>query len=74
MKQSDAAVILIVVFVGAVLSFVLSGMLFGGAKDTFDATLVDPIHTEFPQPDQRYFNTSSVDPTRVIEIGNDAGN
>ncbi len=74
MKQQDIAVIIIIVFIGGVASFFVSGWLFGGEKATFTTTVVDPIVVDFPAPDERYFNASSIDPTRVIEIGdNSAG-
>lgn len=72
MKQSDIAIILIVLFIGGIASFFLSGFLFGGEKNTFTSIVVDPIGVEFSTPDSRYFNSESIDPTRTIQIGDNA--
>ncbi len=35
-------------------------------------TIADKIDDNFPEPDKRYFNKDSVDPTKLITIGDNA--
>lgn len=69
MKQKDWFLIVIIVFISAILSFVLSGILIKPAKKGDKVEVVESISSEFPQPDPKYFNLTSVDPTQVIRIG-----
>jgi hypothetical protein len=70
-KQKDIALIIVVAVMSAVIALVLSNILFGSpARSQQKAEAVDPITADFPAPDQRYFNTNSVDPTQTITIGN----
>lgn len=70
MKQKDIALIIVISFISAVLSFVVSNMLFS-SKDarSMESAVVTPITTDFPEPDDRYFNENSVNPTQIIRIG-----
>lgn len=71
MKQKDIALILVIAFVSGVVSFLVSGMLFGKPADRQQkAEVVDVITSDFSLPDSKYFNASSVDPTQLIQIGN----
>lgn len=73
MKSKDIAVIIGVAFVTGIFSFVLSGYLFGGDdKENLKAPVVQPIVADFPNPDSRYFNAQSLNPTKVITIGESA--
>ncbi len=68
MKQQDIAAVIIIVFMAAVLSFVLSGkFITSGAKDR-TAEVVSPIQAEFQLPDSKVFNSDAVNPTVRIEI------
>lgn len=70
MKQKDIALIAIIVFVSAVLSFVISRILFAPPQNRqAKVEVVQPITADFPQPDSRYFNKNSIDPTKLITIG-----
>jgi hypothetical protein len=70
MKQKDIALVLVVCFVSAVLAFFLSNWLFGGEQSRGQkAETIDVITSEFRQPPEKYFNTRSVNPTKLIEIG-----
>lgn len=70
MKQKDIALIAIIVFIGAIFSYVLSNMLFGGsAIRQTQVETVQPITADFAKPDTRYFNKDAYDPTQVIRIG-----
>ena len=72
MKQKDIAVVIVIVVIGGIISFFVSGWVFGGEKAVLSTTVVDPIAVDFPTPDERYFNPNSIDPTRIIEIGDNA--
>ncbi len=71
MKQKDIALIIILVFISGVLSFVVSGMVFGKpSTHNQQAEVVDVITSDFSLPSSKYFNNNSVDPTQLIQIGN----
>lgn len=70
MKQKDIAMLLVIVVISGALSFFVGHLIFsktGTAKLT--AEHVDPITTDFMQPDPKYFNSHSIDPTQTIRIG-----
>lgn len=70
MKQKDIALILIVVFVSVVISIVASKLIFAPPKNRQQAVqVVTPISDDFPTPSDKYFNDKSVDPTKLITIG-----
>lgn len=70
MKQKDIAVIIIIVFVTGILSFFISSALFTSPKNLkTEVEVAEPISAEFGQPDKKYFNKDSVNPTQTITIG-----
>ncbi len=72
MKQKDIAIIVVAVVISGVLSFVISSKLFAIPQDQqAEVEVIEPITSDFPQPDARYFNAKSVNPTQSIEIGED---
>jgi hypothetical protein len=75
MKQKDITLIIVVVFISGVFSFVLSNYLFGSAKNRQERVeVVQPITAEFTQPSNKYFNDKSIDPTKLITIGDNNNN
>lgn len=69
MKQKDIALIAVIIFVSAIISFFVSKAIFGSpANRQQTAEVVQPITSNFPKPDSRYFNSQAFDPTRVITI------
>ena len=71
MKQKDIALIIIVIFVSGVISFIVTGKLFTTPKaQQQKVETVDKITSEFNVPDSTYFNKNSIDPTQLIQIGN----
>jgi len=73
MKQKDIALIAIVVFFSAIISLLLSNVIFTSPKSRQQQVeVVQPITTDFPQPDSHYFNNSAFDPTKLITIGQNA--
>jgi hypothetical protein len=70
MKQKDIALILVISFIGLLMGVVVSNAVFGGAKNKkLTADKVIAITPDFQQPDKKYFNSSSIDPTQIIHIG-----
>lgn len=71
MKQKDVALIIVIAFVSAIVSLVASRLLFASPQNRQQQVQVVPaITASFPSPDSRYFNSSSIDPTQLIQIGN----
>ena len=73
MKQKDLALILVVAFFSAVISLVVSNLLFASPQNRQQQVeVVEPITADFPQPDTHYFNNTAFDPTKTITIGQNA--
>jgi hypothetical protein len=71
LKQKDIALIIVAVFIGAVLSIVVSKVVFGSPKNrSAKVEQVQAISPDFPTPSDKYFNHKSIDPTQSIHIGN----
>jgi maleate cis-trans isomerase len=70
MKRKDIALIAIIVIVSAGVSLLLSNMLFASPQNRQQQVeVVEPITSEFPQPDSKYFNKDSINITKLISIG-----
>lgn len=73
MKQKDIALIAIIVFISGIISLFVSKAIFVSPKNRHQQVeVVTPIKSDFPQPDERYVNTSSINPTQQITIGQNA--
>ena len=73
MRQKDLALIIVIVFFSALVSFFVSGKLFAPPKSRQqEVEVVNPITADFPKPDKRFFNAHSLDPTQLITIGQSA--
>jgi hypothetical protein len=70
MKQKDIVVIIVVVFVAAFASFFLSRIFFGPQTKDQKVEKVEAISTEFPYPNDKYFNENSLNPAQSVEITN----
>lgn len=71
MKQKDILLIVVVAIVSGVVSVAVSKVLIAPAKNRQQKVeIVEPINATFGQPDSKYFNSNSVDPTQLITIGN----
>lgn len=72
MKAKDLGVIAVVAIVSAVLSIILSGVLFSTPEDRRQSVeVVEPISTSFERPDATYFNLNSINPAQNIQVGTD---
>lgn len=70
MKKKDLPLIIVVAAVSAVFSLLLSNVLISSPKNRKQQVeVVSPITNDFQQVDQKYFNANSVDPTQLIQIG-----
>lgn len=70
MKQKDISLILVIAIISAVVSFVLSNMLFASPKHRQQQVeVVSSISSTFAEPNTKYFNPSAVDLTQLIQIG-----
>jgi len=74
MKQKDIALIILIVFFGAVISVVVSNYLIVPPKNRQqEVEKVVEISSTFKVPvDPRYFNNNSINPTQLIRIGENA--
>ncbi len=72
MKQKDIAVIAVVVIVSMVIASLASKFILKPEQHIQKVEVVQPISSNFPDPDRRFFNKSSVDPTQNIQIGDNA--
>jgi hypothetical protein len=73
MKQKDLALIIVIAIIGAIASLFISKIIFVTPKDRQQQVeVVQPITAYFPQPSAEYFNSSSIDPTKLITIGQNA--
>ncbi|HYF96504.1 MAG TPA: hypothetical protein VD947_00525 [Patescibacteria group bacterium] len=70
MKQKDVVLIVIVVIFAGIVSIIATNFFFtpDNAKN-LTAAVVDPITSDFQQPDERVFNSKAINPTQLIEIG-----
>lgn len=69
MKQKDIPLIIAVVVASAILSFVVGRLVFAAPKDRQQKVeVVTAITTDFEKPDNRYFNTRSINPTQLIRV------
>ena len=74
MKQKDIALIIVVAFISAIVSFFVSNKIFvTPANRQQDVQIVDKINPSFQTPSGKYFNSNSIDPTQTPTIG-DANN
>lgn len=72
MKQKDIALILIIAFISAVLSFIVSTKIFVTPSNRQQKVeVVDAINSSFETPDSKYFNSNSIDPTLPTQVTTD---
>ena len=65
MKQKDIAVIVVITFFAAILSFFIANKVFVTPKNRQQtAPVVDAIDSSMAPTDKRFFNSDSINPTR----------
>ncbi len=73
MKQKDFALIAVIVFISAIISLFVSKAIFAPPKNRQQQVeVVQAITTDFPKPDTNYFNATAFDPTKPINVGQNA--
>ena len=73
MKNKDIALIVVIIFISALISFFISKSIFASPKNRQQKVeVVQTITSDFPQTDSHYFNSSSFDPTKPISVGQNA--
>lgn len=73
MKQKDIVTILVISFLSLVVSIVATKYLFAtSAHRQQKVEVVPAISSNFSVPSSQYFNSQSIDPTQVIQIGNNS--
>lgn len=73
MKQKDIALLILVVAASAIISYFVANKLFPPPQNRQqEVDVVQPITSDFPSPDKRYFNPQAFDPTQTITIGQNA--
>ncbi len=71
MKQKDFILIIVVVFISGFVSLFVTKLVIAPPKNRQQKVeVVEAISTEFNKPSDKYFNSNSVDPTKLIQIGN----
>jgi hypothetical protein len=70
MKQNDIILIIVTVAVSIAVSLFASKFVFSSSsKLSQQVDVVPAISTNFPTPSSTYFNSQSIDPTQIINIG-----
>ncbi len=70
MKQKDIALLVGVAGVSVLVSIFLSRIILVQPKNRQQQVeVVEAVTSEFKTPDAKYFNKDSVDPTKLIQIG-----
>jgi hypothetical protein len=70
MKQKDIILVGVVAFISAIISIIICNQIFSSSSNRQQQVeVVQPITSSFAQPDKRYFNEKSIDPTKLITIG-----
>lgn len=73
MKQKDITLIIVVAFISAVVSFIVSTKIFvTPANRHQQVPVVDAIDDAFTKPSSKYFNDKSINPTQQVQISNNA--
>ncbi len=73
MKQKDITLIIVIAFISGVFSIIASKTIITPSKNRqTKVEVVKAISADFNDPDPKYFNSNSIDPTRLITIGNNS--
>jgi len=75
MRSKDKLLIVTVALASALVAFFVANFVFGGEKKfNLKAPTVNQITSDFKAPSQTYFNSSAIDPTQEINIGDQNNN
>jgi len=69
MKSKDLGLIAIIAIFAGVFALLLSNFFLASPNNLQqEVEVVQPISTDFKEPDKRYFNEQAVNPTQLIRI------
>lgn len=69
MKKNDIVTIIMTIFVSTIFSFIVASTFISPPENRQqDVEVVGQITHDFPEPDKKFFNEKSVNPTLLIEI------
>jgi hypothetical protein len=71
-KEKDIALVIVIVVLSGVLSFFISNSFISPPERNEKAAVVEPITPEFKEPNDAFFNESSINPTQIIQIEGEA--
>lgn len=75
MRQKDLPLLIVVAGVSVIFSIIISKVVISAPKNRQQKVyVVQKISNDFKTVDTRYFNSDSVDPTKVIKIGDSSNN
>jgi hypothetical protein len=69
MKQNSVVSLIIIAFAAGIISLIASKYLVISSAQQQSAVIVPVITANFPTPSSSYFNSQSIDPTQLIQIG-----
>lgn len=75
MRKKDLPLVIVIGIFSLVVSLVLSNLIFNSSENKkLESAVVTPITNEFVDPDKKYFNDQSVNPTQKIQINENTNN
>lgn len=75
MKQNNIVTLIIIVVIAGLVSLTASKYIFTTPADRQQSVEVVPVITaDLPTPSPTYFNSQSIDPTLLIQIGTSTNN
>jgi hypothetical protein len=69
MKQNSVISLVIIAVAAGIISLIASKYLVISSAQQQSAVVVPVITANFPTPSSTYFNSQSIDPTQLIQIG-----
>jgi len=73
MKQDDIVLVVGTMIASAIFAILVTATpIFGSMAKNQQVTVVSTINTSFKPPSSQYLNTSSIDPTLLVTIGNNS--
>jgi hypothetical protein len=73
MKKNDITLIVGTMLFGAVLAVLVTSVILSNSISTQQRVqVVNTINTSFQPPSNQYLNSSSIDPTLLVKIGNNS--
>lgn len=70
MQRKDILTLVVIGVVAGIISLAVSKVFFASSKSrNLTAETVQPISSDFQEPDKEVFNSQAIDPTQLIKIG-----